>query len=57
MIVRSRLLWPVAFALAFAVAVPAALADDMSKDSMSKNTGMKKETMSKDSMSKDSMSK
>jgi len=29
MIVRSRLLWPVTFALAFAVAVPAALADDM----------------------------
>jgi pentapeptide MXKDX repeat protein len=57
MIVRSRLLWPAAIALAFAFAVPAAFADDMSKDSMSKDKGMKKETMSKDGMSKDNMSK
>ena len=54
MIVRSRLLLPVAaIALAFAFAVPAAFADDMSKDSMSKDTGMKKDSMSKDKMSKD----
>ena len=58
MIVRSRLLLPVAaIALAFAFAVPAAFADDMSKDSMSKDTGMKKDSMSKDKMSKDKMSK
>lgn len=57
MIVRSRLLWPAAIALAFAFAAPAAFADDMSKDSMSKDKGMKKETMSKDGMSKDNMSK
>ena len=48
MIVRSRLLFPVAaLALAFAFAVPAAFADDMSKDSMSKDSGMKKDSMSK----------
>ena len=58
MIVRSRLLLPVvAIALAFAFAVPAAFADDMSKDSMSKDTSMKKDSMSKDKMSKDHMSK
>lgn len=57
MIVRSRLLWPAAIALALVVAAPAAFADDMSKDSMSKDKGMKKETMSKDGMSKDNMSK
>jgi pentapeptide MXKDX repeat protein len=58
MIVRSRLLLPVvAIALAFAFAVPAAIADDMSKDSMSKDTSMKKDSMSKDKMSKDKMSK
>ena len=58
MIVRSRLLLPVvAIALAFACAVPAAFADDMSKDSMSKDTGMKKDSMSKDKMSKDNMSR
>ncbi len=44
MIIRSRLLLPVAaVALAFAFAVPAAFADDMNKDSMSKD-GMKKWT-------------
>jgi pentapeptide MXKDX repeat protein len=57
MIVRTRLLWPAAIALAFAFAVPAALAGDMSKDSMSKDAGMKKDSMSKDNMSKDTMSK
>ena len=58
MIVRSRLLLPVAaIALAFAFAMPAAFADDMSKDNMSKDSGMKKDSMSKDQMSKDSMSK
>ena len=58
MIVRSRLLLPVAaIALAVAFGVPAAFADDMSKDSMSKDSGMKKDSMSKDQMSKDSMSK
>ena len=58
MIVRSSLLLPVAaIALAFAFGVPAAFADDMSKDSMSKDSGMKKDSMSKDKMSKDSMSK
>jgi pentapeptide MXKDX repeat protein len=47
MIVRSRLLLPVAaVALAVAFAVPAAFADDMSKDSMSKDSGMKKNSMS-----------
>ena len=57
MIVRSRLLLPVAaIALAVAFGVPAAFADDMSKDSMSKDSGMK-DSMSKDQMSKDSMSK
>jgi pentapeptide MXKDX repeat protein len=56
MIVRSRLLLPAAaVALAFAFGVPAAFADDMSKDSMSKDSGMKKDSMSKDQMSKDTM--
>ena len=54
MIVRSRLLLPVAaVALAVAFAVPAAFADDMSKDSMSKDSGMKKDSMSKDQMSRE----
>ena len=57
MIIRSRLLLPVAaFALAFAVATPVAFADDMSKDNMKKDS-MSKDSMSKDSMKKDSMSK
>ncbi len=57
MIIRSRLLVPVAaVALAFAFAQPAAFADDMSKDGMKKDT-MSKDSMSKDSMKKDSMSK
>jgi pentapeptide MXKDX repeat protein len=56
MTVRSRLLLPVALAFAFAVAAPAAYADDMSKDNMSKGD-MKKDSMSKDHMSKDHMKK
>jgi pentapeptide MXKDX repeat protein len=58
MIVRSRLLLPVAaIGLAFAFGVPAAIADDMSKDSGMKKDSMSKDQMSKDGMSKDSMSK
>ena len=61
MIVRSRLQFPVAaIVLASAFAVPAALAEDMSKDSMSKDKeskkAKKKYKMKKDSTKKDDTS-